>query len=61
VALRDQGAKTSAVEDYRNRAVTALVRNYEEVRRIVQYVRSYERDSEELAPSMFQSSRSDRR
>jgi hypothetical protein len=54
VALRDQGAKTSPVEDYRNRAVTALVRNYEEVRRIVQYVRYYERDSEELAPSMFQ-------
>lgn len=54
VTRRDGQSEKNPVEDLRNRALIALVRHYEEIRRMVRYVRHYEGDAELLAPTLYQ-------
>jgi hypothetical protein len=51
---RDQGVSTTPIDDLRDRAVIALARDYEEVRRMTTYLRWYQGDADELAPTLFQ-------
>jgi hypothetical protein len=53
LAYRDHQVDLAAAADLRDRAMTRLFRDYEEVRRMVTFVRWYERDADELAPSFF--------
>jgi hypothetical protein len=52
IAVRERGTRTPEAE-LRARALTDLVRRYDEVRRMVWYVRWHEGDADEIAPSLF--------
>ena len=51
------GPDRRAATDVRNRAFTLLVHTYEESRRAVQYLRFWEGDADDLAPSMYEKHR----
>lgn len=54
LSRRDGGVDRGPAAEVRNRALVALVAEYEEVRRMVGYLRWYEDDLEEIAPSLWQ-------
>jgi hypothetical protein len=53
IAVRYHGAPRLAASDLRDRALTALIREYEDIRRKVTYVRWYQGDADEIAPSFW--------
>jgi hypothetical protein len=58
VGIHDQSPEAkAAATDVRNRAFTLLVHTYEESRRAVQYLRFWEGDADDLAPSMYEKHR----
>ena len=50
---RDQGVTRLPAAEMRLRALTDLVRRYDEIRRMVTYLRWHEGDAEEIAPSLY--------
>jgi hypothetical protein len=52
-ARRKHGSEPKPARDLRDRALTSLVRHYDEVRRVVTYVRWHQGDADELVPSLF--------
>jgi hypothetical protein len=58
VGLRQEAPPAmAATAEQRNRAMTALVQRYNEVRRALFYVRWHERDANTIAPSLYASRR----
>jgi hypothetical protein len=54
VAKREQSPeKTAEATDVRLRMFTLVMRDYDEIRRAVQYLRWHDEDAEELAPSLY--------
>jgi hypothetical protein len=54
VAKREQSPeKTAEATDVRLRMFTLVTRDYDEIRRAVQYLRWHDEDAEELAPSLY--------
>ena len=50
---REQGSTRLPAEEMRTRALSRLVRTYGEVRRMLTYVRWWEGDADEIAPSIW--------
>ncbi len=50
---REQGASRVPAAEMRLRALTDLVRRYDEVRRMVTYLRWREGDADDIAPSLY--------
>ena len=51
--LRESGADTSDEVDLEKRALASLVHHYEETRRMLAFVRWYQDDADEIAPSLW--------
>lgn len=50
---REQGASRVPAAELRLRALTDLVRRYDEIRRMVSYLRWNEGDADDIAPSLY--------
>ncbi len=62
LGVKEQTKQVATVEnDHRKRAYTLLVRSYNEVRRVISFLRWHDGDAEDIAPSLHTAGRAARR